>query len=202
MLSNDDAAAADPWRFTALAVSFEIALGVLAVLLGYVTGPRPWSTLTELSRLDVIDSVQWGTATALVLLFAIVLVDRRPVWIFRDLQRRVRQTIIPLFRGTRTWQLLVISLAAGVGEEFLFRGYCQAALAERISLAGGNWWALLAASILFGACHWLSSAYAFVATVMGLVLGWLMMSTGSLLAPIMAHALYDFLALVYLLRKT
>jgi membrane protease YdiL (CAAX protease family) len=56
------------------------------------------------------------------------------------------------------------------------------------------------ASILFGLCHWLSATYALMATAMGVLLGLLMLTTNSLLAPIAMHTIYDFLALLYLVR--
>jgi uncharacterized protein len=43
-------------------------------------------------------------------------------------------------------------------------------------------------------------SYAMLAGVIGLYLGWLWMATGELLLPIAVHALYDFLALVYLVK--
>ncbi len=202
----DDYDANSPARFTALAVGFELALGVLAVLLGWLTGPWPWSTLTAFDAPRLLAGIAGGITTALLLFAGLVLVDRKPFGIFRQLNRTVRRHIAPLFRGTRVWELLAISLAAGLGEELLFRGYVQAALTDLLAHwlipPWGAYGALLAASALFGICHWISSAYAIVATAMGLLLGGLMLATGDLLASILAHALYDFLALLYLTRRS
>ena len=60
--------------------------------------------------------------------------------------------------------------------------------------------ALAIASVAFGVCHSLCAAYAVLATVMGLALGGLFLATGHLLAPITMHAVYDGLALLYLVR--
>jgi membrane protease YdiL (CAAX protease family) len=89
---------------------------------------------------------------------------------------------------------------AGLGEELLFRGLVQAGLARLISGPAGIWIALLAASLLFGVFHWLSTTYALLAAAAGLYFGWLLIATGSLWPPVVAHALYDFAALWYLLR--
>jgi len=59
---------------------------------------------------------------------------------------------------------------------------------------------LAISSLLFGLCHWISTAYVVMATAMGLLLGGLFLATGNLAAPMVAHALYDFLALLYLTR--
>ena len=42
--------------------------------------------------------------------------------------------------------------------------------------------------------------YFVLATVIGLYLGWFALYFGELVTPIVAHSLYDFLALVYLSR--
>ena len=43
-------------------------------------------------------------------------------------------------------------------------------------------------------------AYAMLAALVGGYLGWLHLASGNLLVPILAHALYDFVALRLLLR--
>ena len=61
----------------------------------------------------------------------------------------------------------------------------------------GDWIAIVGVAILFGLLHAVNAAYAVLATLMGLYLGWLWMATGNLAVPIVAHAVYDFLALVF-----
>jgi membrane protease YdiL (CAAX protease family) len=96
--------------------------------------------------------------------------------------------------------LVVVAAAAGVGEELLFRGLVQAGLSRLLGPVSGPWIALAAASVLFGVCHWLNTTYAVLAVLAGVYFGLLLMSTGSLWTPIVAHAAYDFLALLYLIR--
>ena len=55
-------------------------------------------------------------------------------------------------------------------------------------------------AILFGLLHAVNVAYAVLATLMGMYLGWLWMTTGNLAVPIVAHAVYDFLRVVYILH--
>jgi membrane protease YdiL (CAAX protease family) len=94
--------------------------------------------------------------------------------------------------------MLAISLLAGVAEEALFRGALQGGLTARL----GSEAALGVAAVLFGLCHALNRAYALLATGMGLVLGLEFQGTGTLWAPALTHAAYDFFALLYLLRWT
>jgi uncharacterized protein len=131
---------------------------------------------------------------------ALWFMDRFPLGPIQSVKDIAHDLIGRMFRGTSILQLAVISLAAGLGEELLFRGLAQAGLEK---LIGGEWGplvALIAASALFGICHWLNTTYAILAMLAGVYFGLLLMLSGSLWTPIVAHAAYDFIALVYLLR--
>lgn len=104
--------------------------------------------------------------------------------------------IVRLFLPWRLWQLLLVSLLAGLGEEALFRDLLQGVL----SRLWGTEPALVLASVLFGLLHAISPAYALLATLMGMWLGLLYLVTDNLLAPILAHAFYDAALLIYLTR--
>ena len=123
-----------------------------------------------------------------------------PLPALRRLIAVVDQLLSPLFRGCRVWELAVISAVAGLGEELLFRAVLQEAVAGWLGGPVGTWVGLAAASLLFGLMHPITKTYALLATLIGLYLGWLWIETGNLLVPVTAHALYDFLALVYLTR--
>jgi len=102
----------------------------------------------------------------------------------------------PLFGNWSVLQLLVISVIAGVSEEAFFRGAIQGSLADRVNAMP----ALVLASALFGACHLLTWTYAIIAACIGAYLGLLWIWTGTLITPMVTHAVYDFAALVYFLR--
>jgi uncharacterized protein len=108
----------------------------------------------------------------------------------------VDERIGPLFAGATWPELVLVSFMAGVGEEALFRGVVQETLARSVS----DWTAILLAALLFGAAHWVSLAYAVLAAVVGVYLGTLYQVTDGLLAPILAHSLYDLVALLVLTR--
>ncbi len=125
----------------------------------------------------------------------LVVMDRYPWGPLRDLDRIMREGVLPLFRDCSLGELLLVSVLAGLGEEMLFRGVVQVGF-ER--LLGSPWIALAAASVLFGLAHPITMTYAVLAGLIGVYFGWLLMATGNLLAPITTHAAYDFVALVYL----
>ncbi len=58
--------------------------------------------------------------------------------------------------------------------------------------------AIVIAAILFGLAYSLSLSYTILTTVLGIYLGTVFYATGNLLIPIVAHAVYDFIVLVYL----
>ena len=58
--------------------------------------------------------------------------------------------------------------------------------------------AVLVTSTLFGLAHLVTPTYAVLAGLIGIYFGVLAVVTDSLLVPIVAHALYDYAALTYL----
>jgi hypothetical protein len=112
------------------------------------------------------------------------------------LNAAVDDMLLPLFARCSVIQLAFISIMAGLGEELLFRGVLQPLLIGWLGIAAG----LCLASLVFGLLHAVTPSYAVLATLVGAYLGWLALATGNLLGPIIAHALYDFVALVYLMR--
>ncbi len=107
----------------------------------------------------------------------------------------VRKTVVPMFAGTPVYALAVVSFLAGVGEEALFRGVLLSVVAEWLGGLG----ALVATSVLFGLAHIVTPGYAVVAALVGAYLGGLALLHQNILIPMLVHAIYDFVALAYLL---
>lgn len=115
----------------------------------------------------------------------------------RRLAALVIEQIGPALARCSVAELALLAVTAGVSEEVLFRGVVQTGLARAVPV----WLALVLTSAGFGLVHFASRAYAVVAGVMGLYLGALLLLQGSLLAPIVSHSLYDFVALLYVARR-
>jgi membrane protease YdiL (CAAX protease family) len=107
-----------------------------------------------------------------------------------------QERIAPLFAGSTTLELALVAALAGLGEEALFRGVVQTALAGHLPA----WAAIGLTAALFGMAHWLTPTYAVLAGVVGAYLGWMLVAGGNLLVPIVAHGLYDLIALALLVR--
>jgi hypothetical protein len=189
-------------RIVAFAIVFEGGLGAAALLVSWLLRywPLPGIRPAEPAWAEWGKAIAVGVLAAGPLLALLPAIDRLPGDLFRELKRIVDEVVVPLFAGCRLREMAGISLVAGIGEELLFRGLLQQGLADWLGPPYGPWIGLLAASVLFGIGHWLCSGYAVLATMIGVYLGLLLIVTGNLLSPITAHAVYDFVALVYLVR--
>ena len=178
-----------------LAVVFEGGLGLLAVALGWMLSCQPAALIDW-----TLPAVAWGIAASLPMMVLLLASVVFPVRRFSDLLRVVDELLVPMFKDCRVVDLAVISALAGLGEEMLFRGVIQEAVARWVDGTLGIWVGLVAAAVLFGLVHTITPTYAVLAGLIGLYLGWLWIATDNLLVPITAHAVYDFFALVYLVR--
>jgi uncharacterized protein len=173
-------------------ISFQLGIALVGAVLCWICGITPWETWNwNLSA--------WWSATLATL----------PVLIFFFIFRRIRTGVLgrfnnwtddhllPLFANTTTWQFLVISALAGLGEELFFRGWLQTWIGYSFL---GDYGALIIVSIIFGLCHAMTWIYFILATGIGLYLGWLLLNTQNLAQPIIVHGLYDAMALIYLTR--
>jgi membrane protease YdiL (CAAX protease family) len=172
-------------RLLPLAVLGEGALILLGGLWIYVGGLR-------MQLGDPAVAVAAGVGTALGLSTVQWWLQRHapdvpPVARLRQLTRTM---LVPLFATLSLPELVAISALAGLGEEIFFRGAMQPALGWPI------------ATIAFALCHvtrrsWALGAWALAA---GGGLAALAILTDGLLAPIVAHAVYDFVALIWVQR--
>lgn len=182
-----------------LAVVVEAGLGVVAIGLGWWWG-LPVGDWVRWSVLGLL----WGMVGAAALFALLLLCRRFPVGPIGRLMRLVDELVRPMFRECRMVDLLVISILAGIGEELFFRGLVQGGLSELmdgwVGAGGAVWISLAVASVLFGFAHCVSGEYVFFATLLGVLLGWMAIATGNLLAPMLAHAVYDFGALLVITR--
>lgn len=179
-----------------MAVVFESALGVLAILLGWTLGPDPRELVPQLSADGLRPlglGLLYGLAAAVPMLIVVAVVRRLPFEPVRELERLSDDGMVKLLLKLSPTELIVISLCAGVGEELLFRGWMMPWLAGghettwNLNLAVG----LIGSSIAFGLVHPITKLYVLLATLMGAYFGWLAIFTGNLIVPICAHAAYD-----------
>lgn len=186
-----DARAIDRGVMLVMSTAFEGSLALIALVLGWWF-KLPIAKWCGGDGRDVVIGIA-ATAPMLLGLWLAVTCPWRP---FREIRRFLNDVVRPAFGNCRALDLLLISLTAGVGEELLFRGLIQDLFGRPFGPAG----ALVLTSIVFGLAHPFSRLYVLVAALIGAYLGVLAIATENLIAPIVAHALYDFVALFALMR--
>jgi membrane protease YdiL (CAAX protease family) len=179
-------------RIARLAVVFEGVLAAFALGLGWLLGVNPLGTL-RWSWIGLILGLVATVPPALSMLWS----DRSTWPPIRRLREEIDRTLRPLFARCGLLDIALIGIAAGFGEELLFRGVVQGAVGAVTHPVVG----LVVAGILFGVVHLVTPTYAVLAGVVGLYLGWLFLVTGNLLVPIVVHATYDVVALGWWLSR-
>ncbi|GAB6167177.1 CPBP family intramembrane metalloprotease [Thermostilla marina] len=178
-----------------IGVLFELGAGIAALIAGRVIG---W---------DVLQTLQWsssglllGTVATIPMIGFLVLSVHVPWRVFVELRETIEEVLVPPFRKMSIMQLAILATAAGWGEELLFRGLLQGFVADRWEGSTGIVMGIVVANLLFACAHPVSKTYMAVTGGLGVYLSLLWLWSGDLAAPITAHAVYDLLALLYLLR--
>lgn len=178
------------------AITIELGLGFVAVLLGWVTGVdvRQWLPKLGVDTLvPIATAIGWGTIAALPMLVLVEVIERIDWEPFRELRALDQLPVVSSLLSLGPTELVTISLAAGVGEELLIRGWLMGWLIGPLDQA--NWLTIaagvVASAVAFGLMHPVTPAYIALATLIGVYLGGLVIWTGNLLIAIAAHTAYD-----------
>ena len=182
-----------------LAMAFEGSLAIVALLLAWVAERFFAVPLSE----RILAAGQMAPPAALrglvatipmFVAFAIVM----GAWWPPIVKLRIRMTaaVQILLADASLFELAIVAALAGIGEELLFRGFLQPTIAHGTTPLIR----LIAASLLIGLAHCLTWRYFLLATIIGLYFVWLAQEWNDLVAPIVAHAVYDFVALVVVTR--
>ncbi|MEO1998024.1 MAG: CPBP family intramembrane glutamic endopeptidase [Planctomycetaceae bacterium] len=198
---QDQTDALDRGTFLNLAAVVEAGLLVLAFLVGWCVGIDPLQDV-HLS----FEGLAWGLAATLPL-FALFILAMQLDW---APLRRVRKLLVELLGPSlvlcKWYDLVLLAVLAGVCEELLFRGFLQPwsiGLAAQVRGLGDGWIAgVVLTSTLFGLAHWVTPTYGLTVVVMGVYLGLLPQcsDTPNVLIPMITHALYDYLAFLFVVR--
>src|SRR5262245_37284042 len=172
-------------------------MGVVALALIWARGtpllhPAPPTSLPAWAPQSLLDAGSAHVLSSLGgLIFGLIVVALSRLTVQRfEWARRLHLELRPFARSLDATGILVLALLSAAGEELLFRGLLQ------------PWMGLLPQALLFGLVHQMPgpSRWTWVAwaLVVGLALGALYEVTGSLLGPIVAHALINGLNLHFL----
>jgi uncharacterized protein len=165
------------------AAAFAVGLGVALGRANLLWHPEPtW-------QLSPIVASAMSLACGLVLA-AFVVVATRVIMPRFGWSRDLVDKLSPFARALSERQIVWVAIMSSLGEELLFRGLFAPA-------AG-----IVASSLVFGVLHQVPgrarAPWLVWATGMGAIFGWMYQLTGSLVGPIIAHALINGANLHYL----
>jgi len=161
-------------------------LGTAAWLVGTRDGGAAAVGLTPLGPVAFLGWTALLTAAALAIIVAF---RQAALWSGARDTPLLRELLPRTARERATFGLL--SIAAGAGEEIAYRGYAMTALAPLTGLTA----AAVLTSAVFGAAHAYQGLLGVLRTaLMGGVLAWGYIASGSLWPAIVAHTIIDVLA--------
>ncbi len=186
-------------RFVVAAFA-EISFGLLGIFLGWWIGPSTHTHIPQLKDLEgIAEGGILGACLGAVLAAAVFALSYVPIRGLKELQEMMETRLAEFLSPMSRTELVVLSMAAGIGEELLFRGWLQQGLFAFLGAEKSFWMGLLGlllTSLLFGLAHPITPLYIVLATGMGGFLGGIYWLTGNLLCAITAHAVYDAVILL------
>jgi uncharacterized protein len=191
LLENSDNEQPGRAEIIVLAVFLEGGLAPVSLFVGWLLHHPPLDRFTWSAR-----HAAWGVVAAIPLILMFLAIMRWPIGPLLRIRKFWDLEVSPLFAHSTWSEMAMVAIAAGVGEEMLFRGVLQAAITAWL----GVLWGLAVTSILFGLLHPISIPYVIFTGLIGFYLGAVSILSGNLLTVMVVHALYDFGALAYLIR--
>ena len=178
------------------AIFFEGGLAVLALVIGYFCSFSPARTLSW-----SFPAVLLGFAATIPMLVMFIFLDRAKSLPLLRIQQLVRMFIFTFFSKCTTAQIFLICILAGIGEELFFRGLMQDGIASGIGGTIGLVCGIVISSFFFGVAHLITPTYGIIAFFMSLYFAALFLLSGNILVPMIAHTLYDYCVIRYILRR-
>ncbi len=183
-----------------MGIGLEGGLAVAAILISYLGFYDHGQDLSQLTWTIWREAIFIGLIGTLPMLIYLVVFHYWHPSFYKPMRDFVAKYLTPLFAKCTLLDLFVLSLLAGFGEELFFRWCIQGGIAWLIGGQTGIWIGLAIASLFFGICHWVNACYGISTAIIGVYLGLMMIWTGSFLSAAIAHALFDFVAFIYLTR--
>ena len=178
-------------NFLKLAIFFQGGLMLVAMIASWLFKQPVWRQVSF-----SLDQIGWATIATLPMLMFLWVAQRSPSKHLVEIRQLLRDTLGKPLAACNWLELAALALLAGVSEECFFRGVLEPWCIVWIGPTGG----FILCSVLFGACHAVTPAYAVIAAALGAYLSmtrWLV-NEPNLLVPIFSHSLYDFIAFVVL----
>lgn len=176
------------------AVASQWALAAIGALVVYLAGPG-WQA-AGLAVLAESEFFKWTAVLVLVSvagLGLVLLLEQRGWW---SREPEMVRLLLPQTSREKLWAVLGLAPTAGLCEEFLYRGFL---LVEVTAWFHSAAWGVAISSAAFGLAHFYQGLNGMVrAALLGALLAWPVVKTGSLYPSMTAHFLIDAVALLWL----
>ncbi len=194
--------------FTGLAISLpETTNGLIVLqavtLIAFVAAPAliMTSVLTRSPRRTLLLNFPAWQAIPAVILLAIsihplaTVLQQLLAWLYPLDTVKLKFVVDRYGEIPFVWMVLVLAILPAVCEEFAYRGFVLSGLREM----GHPWRAIILSSAFFGITHALIVQQSIAAGILGVLLGYTAVRSGSLLCPILFHAIHN--SLLFALMK-
>lgn len=186
------------------ACGFELGIGLIGAILGFLLGPdvRDYLLREDATASSVGVEVLVGSLAAIPTVLAVWLLMKLPGESVQELKRFGDQPAVQRLLRLDYTRLLLLSLCSGIGEEIAFRGWLFPWLLgfSKTFTAGESFLnadlgplilAVAVSSIIFGVVHPHTRLYMIVTAMIGVYYAGLLITTDSLLIPMIAHAAHN-----------
>ena len=191
--------------FVIHAIFFEGTMALLGALLALFCGLDLGKAFQTADMAALFNQLALGVGIAAAMGIIFTILDHIPWSQLKKVSEKTKEIINESLKSASHINRFLVCLMAGVGEEVLFRGFIFVAIFEfwpwGLDFNMNIIAAIIASSVLFGLGHSITLLYFILTALLGVAFCLIFLWTGSLIAPIVAHALYDFYAMETALKE-
>lgn len=186
-------------------IIFEGAMALIGALLALFCGLDLGKAFQTSDMADFFNQFALGIGIAAAMGIFFTILDHIPWSQLKKVSEKTKEIVNDAFKKTSRFNRFLVCLLAGVGEEVLFRGFIFVVIFEfwpwglefNLNIIA----AIIVSSTLFGLGHSITLLYFILTALLGVTFCLVFLWTGSLIAPVVAHALYDFYAIEFALKE-
>ena len=186
-------------------IIFEGSMALAGALLALVFGLDLSKAFQTSDATDLFNQLALGVGIAAAMGIVFTFLDYIPWSQLKKVSEKTKEIVNEAFKNISRFNRFLVCLLAGVGEEVLFRGFIFIAIFEfwpwGLEFNMNIFAAIIVSSVLFGLGHSITLMYFILTALLGTAFCLVFLWTGSLIAPIVAHTLYDFYAMETALKE-
>lgn len=174
-------------------------MALIGALLALLCGLDLWKAFRVPDIGALFGQLGLGIAIAVGLIIVFTAMDYIPWSHLKKVSQKTKDVLCDMLKTSSRFNRFLVCFLAGIGEEILFRGFVFVAIFEfwpwgleyNLNIIA----AVIVSSVLFGFGHYVTLLYFIITGLLGVAFCLVFLWTGSLIAPVVAHVLYDFYAM-------